>query len=47
MSQDENLIDEDAALDMDVGVREFNALMDRLRHVRDGRRFSRDEMNER
>ncbi len=26
---------------------EFQALMKRLRHVRAGRRFSRDEMNER
>lgn len=28
-------------------AQEFNALMDRLRHVRAGRRFTRDEMNER
>lgn len=28
-------------------AREFDALMRRLRHVRAGRRFSRDEMNER
>jgi hypothetical protein len=28
-------------------VREVDALMRRLRHVRAGRRFSRDEMNER
>jgi hypothetical protein len=27
--------------------KEFDALMSRLRHVRAGRRFSRDEMNER
>ncbi len=27
--------------------RQFDALMDRLRHVRAGRRFTRDEMNER
>jgi hypothetical protein len=29
------------------GAQEFKALMHRLRHVRAGRRFSRDEMNER
>jgi hypothetical protein len=29
------------------GAQKFKALMDRLRHVRAGRRFSRDEMNER
>jgi hypothetical protein len=28
-------------------AREFKALMNRLRHVRAGRRFSREEMNER
>jgi hypothetical protein len=28
-------------------VQEFDALMRRLRHVNAGRRFSRDEMNER
>ena len=28
-------------------VREFDALMKRLRHVKAGRHFSRDEMNER
>jgi hypothetical protein len=28
-------------------AQEFDALMQRLRHVRPGRRFSRDEMNER
>jgi hypothetical protein len=27
--------------------REYNALMKRLRHINPGRRFSRDEMNER
>ncbi|HEV2381967.1 MAG TPA: hypothetical protein VG206_19525 [Terriglobia bacterium] len=27
--------------------REYDALMDRLGHVKTGRRFSRDEMNER
>jgi hypothetical protein len=29
------------------GTREFDALMKRLKHVRAGHRFSRDEMNER
>jgi hypothetical protein len=29
------------------GAKEFDALMKRLKHVRAGRRFSRDEMNER
>jgi hypothetical protein len=29
------------------GVQEFDALMKRLKHVQAGRRFSRDEMNER
>jgi hypothetical protein len=29
------------------GSQEFQALMNRLSHVRAGRRFSRDEMNER
>jgi len=29
------------------GVQEFEALMKRLKHVQSGRRFSRDEMNER
>jgi hypothetical protein len=29
------------------GTQEFDALMKRLKHVRAGRRFSRDEMNER
>ena len=29
------------------GAREFDALMKRLKHVQAGRRFSRDEMNER
>ncbi len=28
-------------------AQEFEALMNRLRHVRPGRRFTRDEMNER
>ena len=28
-------------------VQEFDSLMKRLRHVRSGRRFTRDEMNER
>lgn len=28
-------------------VQEFDALMKRLQHIRPGRRFSRDEMNER
>jgi hypothetical protein len=28
-------------------VQEYDALMRRLRHVRPGRRFTRDEMNER
>ena len=28
-------------------AQEFDALMQRLRHVQSGRRFSRDEMNER
>jgi len=28
-------------------AREFDGLMERLRHVRAGRRFSREEMNER
>jgi len=29
------------------GVQEFDALMKRLKHVEAGRRFTRDEMNER
>ena len=29
------------------GVQEFEALMKRLKHVQAGRRFTRDEMNER
>jgi hypothetical protein len=29
------------------GIQEFDALMKRLKHVRAGRHFSRDEMNER
>ncbi|HUI52486.1 MAG TPA: hypothetical protein VLX60_11915 [Terriglobales bacterium] len=29
------------------GPREFDALMKRLKHVQAGRRFTRDEMNER
>lgn len=29
------------------GVQEYDALMKRLKHVEAGRRFSRDEMNER
>ena len=29
------------------GTQEFDALMKRLKHVQAGRRFSRDEMNER
>jgi hypothetical protein len=29
------------------GTQEFDALMKRLKHVRAGRRFNRDEMNER
>lgn len=29
------------------GTQEFDSLMRRLKHVRAGRRFSRDEMNER
>jgi len=29
------------------GAQEFNALMKRLKHVQAGRRFSRDDMNER
>jgi len=29
------------------GAREYDALMKRLKHVEAGRRFSRDEMNER
>lgn len=29
------------------GVQEFEALMNRLKHVQAGRRFTRDEMNER
>jgi hypothetical protein len=29
------------------GAQEFDALMNRLKHVQPGRRFSRDEMNER
>ncbi|HUI43526.1 MAG TPA: hypothetical protein VL523_16305 [Terriglobia bacterium] len=29
------------------GVREYDALMRRLRHVKPGRHFTRDEMNER
>ncbi len=29
------------------GAQEFDALMKRLKHVQTGRRFSRDEMNER
>jgi hypothetical protein len=29
------------------GVQEFEALMKRLKHVQSGRRFNRDEMNER
>jgi hypothetical protein len=29
------------------GAREYDALMKRLKHVKAGRRFSRDEMNER
>jgi len=29
------------------GTQEFDALMNRLKHVQAGRRFSRDEMNER
>jgi len=29
------------------GTLEFDALMKRLKHVQAGRRFSRDEMNER
>ena len=29
------------------GTQEFNALMKRLKHVQAGRRFSREEMNER
>jgi hypothetical protein len=31
----------------DGGAQEFDALMKRLKHVQAGRRFSRDEMNER
>jgi hypothetical protein len=29
------------------GAQEFDAVMNRLKHVRAGRRFTRDEMNER
>jgi hypothetical protein len=29
------------------GVQEFEALMKRLKHVQSGRRFTRDDMNER
>jgi hypothetical protein len=29
------------------GVQDFEALMKRLKHVQSGRRFNRDEMNER
>jgi hypothetical protein len=29
------------------GVKDFEALMKRLKHVQSGRRFNRDEMNER
>jgi hypothetical protein len=31
----------------ETGSREYAQLMERLRHVRSSRRFSRDEMNER
>lgn len=31
----------------DGGTQEFDALMKRLKHVQAGRRFSRDDMNER